>query len=338
MSKYFSLLFGNEPTKERLGKAIKCGTMPHAFLISGHEGSGKRTLVKEICAALNCESDDKDSIPCHKCNNCRRIAESNFTDIKYLKKPDDKATIGVGEVRLFREDMFLSSTESEYKLYVILDAEKMTVNAQNALLKVLEEPPSGVVIFLLTSSTDGILTTIKSRTQHIAMQKFESRDIEAYLRRGGLVPSMLQSEELTAVLMCADGRIGKAKELIENGGKDATKMRSIVEPVVYSLKEGIPYSKLYPAIHSLPTKKDELAEALEMLTVAIRDLILVKFSEKAPLLFFASRDTALEEAEKISSQRLLAVYDVINDARDSLLSNANAQATLANLGARIKLI
>ncbi len=338
MSKYFSLLFGNEPTKERLGKAIKNGTIPHAFLISGHEGSGKRTLVKEMCAALNCESDDKDAIPCHKCNNCRRIAESNFTDIKYLKKPDDKATIGVSEVRLFREDMFLSSTESEYKIYVILDAEKMTVNAQNALLKVLEEPPKGVVIFLLTASSDGILTTIKSRAQHIAMQKFEPCDIEKYLKGKGLVPAMLPQDELSGILMCSDGRIGRAKALIESGGKDATKLREVVEPIVSSLKDGIPYSKLYPTIHSLPTKKDELQEALELLTVAIRDLILIKFSENAPLLFFTSREVALEEADRISAQRLLAIYDVINDATDSLTSNANAQATLANLGARIKLI
>lgn len=338
MSKYFSFLFGNEPTKERLGKSIKNGTLPHAFLISGGNGSGKRTLVREISAALNCESDDKDAIPCHRCNNCKRIEKSNFTDIKFLKKPDDKATIGVGEVRLFREDMFLSSTESEYKIYVILDAEKMTVNAQNALLKVLEEPPERVVIFLLAESTDGILTTIKSRAQHIAMEKFESGAIEKYLRRENLIPSMLQGKDMTDIIMCADGRIGKARWLIESGGKDATKMRSLVEPIVSALRQGVPYSVLYPAIHSLPTKKDELTEALELLTVAIRDLILVKFDGDAPLLFFSSRNAAKEEADSISSKRLLSVYDIIQGARQSLSSNANAQATLSNLGARIKLI
>ena len=338
MSKYFSFLFGNEPTKERLGKAIKNNTLPHAFLISGGSGSGKKTLVKEISAALNCLSADKEAIPCHRCNNCRRIEESNFTDIKFLKKPVDKATVGVGEVRLFREDMFLSSTESEHKVYVIPDAEKMTVNAQNALLKVLEEPPEGVVIFLLAESADGILTTIKSRAQHIAMEKFEPDAIEEYLRREGLIPSLISSEELISLIMCADGRIGRACELIAGGGKDTTKIRSVVEPIVSALRQGVPYSVLYPAIHSLPTKKDELTEALEMLTVAIRDLILIKFDEGASMLFFSSRETAKEEADRISSQRLLSVYDIILEARQGLSSNANVQATLSNLGARIKLI
>lgn len=338
MSKYFSLLFGNEPIKERLGKAINNGTIPHAFLISGADGSGKRTLVKEISSALNCESEDKGCIPCHRCTSCRRIENDNFTDIKYLKKADDKATIGVGEVRLFREDMFLSSTESDYKIYVIQDAEKMTVNAQNALLKVLEEPPKGVVIFLLASSPDGILTTIKSRTQHVAMEKFEPHVIEDYLREKGLIPTLVGKDELAGVLMCADGRIGKARELISGGGKDAAKLRATIEPIVSALRQGTPYSQLYPAIHSLPTKRDELSEALEMLTVAIRDLILIKFDTGAPLLFFTSHSAAEEEAEKINSQRLLAIYDVIGEARENLLSNANPSATLANLGARIKLI
>ena len=154
MGGFFSGLFGNEPLKTRLGGAIRRGTAAHAFLISGPEGSGKMTLAKEMAAAFNCEKrgDGISPLPCHSCNTCRRIFEDGFTDVKTLSKPKDKATIGVGEIRYFREDMFLSATESDYKIYVIDDAERMTPNAQNALLKVLEEPPNNVVIILLTAS------------------------------------------------------------------------------------------------------------------------------------------------------------------------------------------
>jgi DNA polymerase-3 subunit gamma/tau len=90
-------------------------------LIVGPSGSGKSTLAREIAMAINCEKRNEGAypMPCGFCNTCRRIREGNFTDIKYLEKPKDRATIGVEAVKDFREDMFLSATESERKIYII---------------------------------------------------------------------------------------------------------------------------------------------------------------------------------------------------------------------------
>lgn len=332
MESFFSGLFGNEPIKRRVGAAIRGGTLPHAFLISGPDGSGKMTLAKEICAALNCErrSDIGAPLPCHECNTCRRIFSDGFIDVKTLRKTKDKATIGVGEVRYFREDMFLSATESDYKIYIIDDAEKMTPNAQNALLKVLEEPPSNVVIFLLSASDDAILTTIKSRTQYLAMERFD----EAALARYFGTQAIGQSE----LLMCADGCIGRARELISDGAEDVKEMRRVTEKILSAIKPSTPYSELYLAIKALPTKKDELTLALENLTVALRDLILLKFDKGAPLLFFTSRERGEELAAAIPSKRLIAIYDLIRASLDDLSKNVNVNAMTTSLGAKIKLI
>ena len=136
MRRYFPALLGNEKTKSRIGAAIDGGTLPHALLIGGAFGSGKTTLAIEIAAALNCEKkgDGASSLPCGECGCCKRIRELNFPDLKVLSKPKDRATLGVDAIKDFREDMFLSSTESDYKIYVIDDAETMTTEAQNALL------------------------------------------------------------------------------------------------------------------------------------------------------------------------------------------------------------
>ena len=331
MGDIFSALHGNDATKKRIGAAIVGGTLPHAFLISGPQGSGKLTLAKEISAALNCEKKGTHTpLPCHECNACRRIAEESFTDVKILRKPKDKATIGVGEVRYFREDMFLSATESDKRIYIISDADKLTPNAQNALLKVIEEPPLGVYVFLLSASDDAILTTIKSRTQHIAMERFNEEELGKYLGRTG--------ERDRELLMSADGCIGRAKDLFSDGGEDTKAARRASEIILAALKPSVPYSELYTAIKELPTKKDELMTSLEMLTVALRDLMLLKHDKGAPLLFFTSRDKASELASVLNAKRLNAIYDVIRSTIDDLMKNVNVTAAVTSLGARIKLI
>lgn len=332
MERYFSGLFGNEQTKRRLGDAIKRGSTPHAFLISGPEGSGKMTLAKEMAAAFNCESgaNGLSPLPCHACNTCRRIFEGGFTDVKTLSKPKDKATVGVGEIRDFREDMFLSATESDYKIYIINDAEKMTVNAQNALLKVLEEPPNNVVIILLTESLDAILTTIKSRAQHIAMQRFSVDELEGYFGQG--------ADGKRELLMASDGCIGEAKKMLGENADEVRKTRNTILRAINAMKPRAPYSELYTAIKDFPTKKDELCNTLECLMTALRDLIVSKFDKNAPSLFFTSREACEEMARDIPTKRITQIYDVVKDSLDDLSKNANINAMITCLGARIKLI
>lgn len=338
LSKYFSRLFGNEGVKSRLGTAIKDSTLPHAFLISGPDGSGKTTLAKEIAAALNCEKRGGELLPCHVCNTCRRIYDDAFVDVKTLKRQKDKMTIGVEEVRLFREDMFLSATESDYKIYIIDEAQRLTPQAQNALLKVIEEPPENVIIFLLTSSDDAILTTIKSRTQHVSMQRFDVDMLAEYFTRAGGAEHIIDKNALGELLMCADGRIGRAKELLGGGADAVFAMREQTEAFISALKPSTPYSVLYTTIKSLPTKRDELTDSLESITVALRDLILLKFNKDAPLLFYPVREVALALAGGITSKRLIKIYDIITDSLDDLSKNVSTSALLTNLGARIKLI
>lgn len=331
MVEYFSGLFGNEGIKRRLGGAIRGNVLSHAHLISGPDGSGKMTLALEISAALNCENrHNNKNLPCHTCNSCRRIFEGSFTDVKILSKPTDKATIGVSEIRYFREDMFLSASESEAKIYIIDDAEKMTPNAQNALLKVLEEPPSAVYVFLLTSSDDAILTTIKSRTQYTAMERFEVSELMKYFSNN---PST--NEEL---LMSADGCIGKAKLLLQDGASEARAARDTTNKILLAIKPGTSYSTLFTAIKSLPTKKDELRSHLELITEALRDLLLLKNDRNAPLVFFTSREDGIKLSSAMPSTRINAIYEIMREAMLDLSKNVNVNSLITILGARIKLI
>ena len=338
MRRYFTRLHGNDTVKKRLGAAILSESLNHALLIAGPDGSGKNTLATEIAAALNCEKkgDQVSPLPCGTCNTCRRIYEGNYTDIKRLRRDSSKATIGVEELRLFREDMFLSATESDYKIYIIEEADKMTPNAQNALLKVLEEPPNAVMIMLMCEESDKILTTIKSRAQLVTMQRFSPSEIADYVTDRG-ISSSLDKKRLTEDIMSADGRIGRAIEILASS-EEVEADRRLVENILLSLRTGAPYSELYTAVMALPQKRAELTEALENLTLALSDLVKCKFSKNATLTFFASREAANAIAEKISHKKLITVYDAVRDAIEDNSKNANISALLSCLGAKIKLI
>ena len=338
MRRFFTRLWGNETVKSRLGSAILSERQNHALLICGPDGSGKNTLALEIAAALNCENRGNSlfPLPCGTCNSCRRIYDENYADIKRLRRDPSKATIGVEELRLFREDMFLSATESEHKIYIIEEADKMTPNAQNALLKVLEEPPRSVMILLLAEEFDKILTTIKSRSQLITMERFTAPEIIRYLIKNGIA-SAGDEERLGEDLMSADGRIGRAIEIISSpDGVEAD--RALIKNILMALRTNAPYSELYAAINALPQKRAELAEIFEELSLAISDLVKIKLSRSAPLTFFESRESAEKISDSLSPKKLASVYDAVREAAEDNAKNANISALISCLGAKIKLI
>ena len=344
MRRYFPELLGNEKTKERIGAAIENGTLPHALLIGGASGSGKSTLAVQIAAALNCENKENSSfsLPCGRCNCCKRISELNFPDFKILSKPRDRATLGVEAIKDFREDMFLSSTESDYKIYVIDDAETMTTEAQNALLKVLEEPPLGVLIMILTTEGDKILTTIKSRAQFIPMARFTDEELKKHLCEISQDARELlreSPERFNSVISVADGRLGEAMRL---SGKrlsaECAEERGAILNIVRGFCSKRDYKELLDAISYLPTKRAELIPALERVISALRDLIAIKQSENVRLVFFTSREEAREVCGAATVKRLLDIYDCVCRAHLMCVRNANVSNLLASLAAKIRLI
>ena len=343
MREYFSRLLGNDETKARIGRAIEAGTVPHAFLIGGPSGSGKSTLALEIAASMNCLDVDNSAgtLPCGKCINCKRIYEGNYPDVKILEKKKDKATLGVDLVKDFREDMFLSSTESEHKIYIIDDAECMTPEAQNALLKVLEEPPKSVMIILLAKECDRILTTIKSRAQYIAMTRFGDEDLAEQILSENVDARLIKASDpsrFMGLIMSADGRLGLAKKLINKRlSTDAEEERDEIMTLIRAAGQKASYSEIYSALSNFPAKRPELMLVFERLMSAIRDLIVIKYDEGAKTVFFPSAKDAISLCGDIPQKRLIALYDAINNAHELCSRNANLSNLMASLCSKIRL-
>ena len=340
-TKRFQRLLGNRETALRLSDAILSGTLPHALLLVGPRGSGKHTLAHEIAAAANCErKGGTEPLPCGSCSSCKRIYDRNFPDVSYLERDHGKATRGVDELREFREDMFLSSTESEFKFYIIEEGDLLTPAAQNALLKVLEEPPKNVHILLLVSEADKLLSTIKSRTQYVQLELFDYDELLRHVTSLSSTADELSEtspDRLKTILLASLGVIGNALSMLDPAKIEALdSKRELIDGFIGAIHKKTPFSRLYTEITALPQKRDELKSVLEGIRNALRDLISTHLSDDISPIYYLTRAKAEEVASSLNLKRLIRVYDIIGSAIEDLDRNAVTSSLLTDVAVKLK--
>ncbi len=158
-------LAGNEKLKDWVRKAAAAHTLPHAVLITGEEGSGKRALATYLAAAYVCGDRQP---ACLSCRHCNKVMQGLHPDVVTLD-PAGKL-IPVEEIRRIRSDAYVRPNEAERKVYILIDAQRMNLSGTNALLKVLEEPPGGVAFILTSSAPDLLPHTLRSRCERLALE------------------------------------------------------------------------------------------------------------------------------------------------------------------------
>lgn len=202
----FHDIIGHDDIIRHLKNAIETGKVSHSYIFTGEPGSGKKLLAGTFAAALQCESGESE--PCMTCDSCKKVIGKNHPDIITVthEKP---GSISIDEVRdQVVRDVDIKPYCSPYKIYIIPDAEMMTVQAQNAILKTIEEPPEYAVIMLLTSNIDSLLPTIRSRCVRLDLKVVDDSLVKEYLMEHLQVPDY--QAEIDASY--AQGSIGKAKE------------------------------------------------------------------------------------------------------------------------------
>lgn len=206
----FESLLGNERLRENLHSSISRGRISHFYLISGPEGSGKRTLARLLAAAILCQGNDK---PCGRCQACRKVTEGLHPDFITVDDPEKK-TVSVQLIRDARADIYIQPNEAEHKIYLFPRAQDMGLPGQNALLKVLEEPPAYGVFILLTDNPEKLLPTVRSRCTELALRALPEILLRNALRRQ--YPDA-DDQTITAAISRSGGYLGQAKKLLEEG-------------------------------------------------------------------------------------------------------------------------
>lgn len=204
----FESLLGNDRVKENLRLALRRGQTSHFYLISGAAGAGKRTLARLLAAGILCQQENA---PCLACATCRKVMANTHPDVITVDDPEKK-TVSVELIRQARADLFIQPNEGSHKIYIIPRGQDMLLPAQNALLKVLEEPPAYGVFLLLTDHAERLLPTVRSRAVELALTA---------LPQGLLRQTLAQrfpgkdSEQLQSAVDRSGGFLGQALALLE---------------------------------------------------------------------------------------------------------------------------
>ena len=293
---FFSEIYGNHKQKAYFSSLIREEKYAHAYILEAPRGTGKKTFARALAATLAAHFEKGNEEETAK--KCRRILEGTSPDVMMLTREEGKKTIGVENVRDFCGTVFLTPSELNFKMYIFDEADCITPQAQNALLKIIEEPPAGVYMLLLCENSLSLLSTVRSRAQKISLERFDPSALRAYAEKNGLFDPA-DEEKISFAVRMAGGSIGKLKSLLDENAASFS-VYSMAKKIIEgqaAKNRSVSYFDFLKRITDFVTTRETLDALTENLLLAYGDLARIKNAEESASLFF-ERD----EAEDLSLQ------------------------------------
>ena len=325
----FADIVGQEHLKEHLENAIKMDKVSHAYIINGEKNAGKEFIAKTFAMALQCENR-QGTEPCGECHSCRQALSGNHPDIIFIthEKP---GTIGVDDIRRqVNNDVAIKPYKGPKKIYIMNEGEKMTAQAQNALLKTLEEPPEYAVLLILTGNVDSLLQTILSRCVVLNMKPAKDAQIKKYLMETMEIPDY----KADICVAFARGNVGKAKLLASSEEFDKVKEEAIT--LLKYIKE-MELNEIVAAIKKITEYKFDVNDYMDILSIWYRDVLLFKATHDANLLIFKEEIQHIRKvADKSAYEGIEKIIDALGKSKQRLNANVNFDLTMERLLLTIK--
>lgn len=325
----FKDIIGQEQIKDHLTHTIEQGKISHAYVINGERFSGKEFIANVFAMALQCEHPDGVE-PCQQCHSCKQALSGNQPDIIRVthEKPN---TIGVDDIRTqINTDIAIKPYSSPRKIYIIQEGEKMTAQAQNALLKTLEEPPAYAVILILTTNVDALLPTILSRCVVLNMKPVRDDLVKKYLMEELKIPDY----KANVCVAFARGNLGKARQLASSEEFDHIK-----EEAVSMLKyvQDMEINEMLAAIKKIQEYKFDVEDYLDILAIWYRDVLLFKATNDANHLIFKEEIQYIKKcADRCAYEGIEDILKALDKAKSRLKANVNFELTMELLLMAIK--
>ena len=287
--------YGNDKAKATLATECSGGRLPHAVLLEGESGCGKKTFARLIAAAALCTGDEP---PCGLCRHCAKVLAGSHPDVTLLDGAVSAKNLNVDAVRAVRAEAYIRPNEAMRRVFILADAQNMTPQAQNALLKVLEEPPGGVMFILTCESRSLLLETILSRTVLLRLENPPEEICAQALRT--LVPG----REETAYALAAQvygGNIGRAAQSFED--EAFLRVVQTADDAAHAIARGTEYD-LLRALSPLEGDRDALAACLRRLRALFSAAMRRRYTGAAE-----TQDFLVQAVPALHNARILAIID-----------------------------
>lgn len=324
----FKDIIGHKQIIEHLENAIQMDKVSHAYIFNGPDKSGKKMLAEAFAMTLQCENQENK--PCMECHSCKQAMDHNQPDIIYVshEKPN---TIGVDDIRTqVNNDIVIKPYSSKYKIYMIDEAEKMNIQAQNALLKTIEEPPAYAVLLLLTTNADSFLPTILSRCITLNLKAVKSDIIKEYLMNCYQIPDY-QADVCAAF---AQGNVGKAIQLASSD--DFNELKASALQLLKRLDD-IELYEMTAAVKQISDYKLQINDYFDLMMIWFRDILYMKATNDVNGLIFKDEVYDIKkQAAKSSYNGIEAILEALSKAKVRLNANVNFDLVIELLLLTIK--
>lgn len=325
----FADIVGQEQLREHLENAVRENKVSHAYIINGERNAGKEFIAKTFAMALQCENR-RDVEPCGECHSCIQALSGSHPDIIFIthEKP---GTIGVDDIRKqINGDVAIKPYSGPQKIYIVSEGEKMTVQAQNALLKTLEEPPEYAVILILTDNVNTLLPTILSRCVVLNMKPVRDAQIKEYLMENMEIPDY----KADICVAFARGNVGKARLLANSEEFDKVKEEAIT--LLKYINE-MELHEIVAAIKKINEYKFDVNDYMDILSIWYRDVLLFKATHDVNHLIFREEIQHIRKvADKSTYEGIERIIDALEKSKQRLSANVNFELTMELLLLTIK--
>ena len=324
----FEEILGNEMVKDHFKKAIANHKISHAYILTGEAGMGRKSIANAFAMTLLCEKGGSE--PCMSCHSCKQVMSGNHPDLIYVthEKP---GSIGVDDVReQINDTIMIRPYSSYYKIYIVDEAEKMTVQAQNALLKTIQEPPSHALNLLITTNQEAFLPTILSRCVQMKLKPLKDFTIKSYLTQN----LHIAEKDADICAAFARGNLGKAIHLASSD-----EFKELFQKVMVLVKNvgTMDISMLLDCIREMKEQNFDIGEVLDLMQLWYRDVLMFKVTKDMNLLIFKDEYKMINETgEKVDYAGLEAILAAIDTARTRLNANVNMELAMELLLLTIK--
>ena len=324
----FKDVVGHKDILKYISSAVENNRVSHAYILNGERGSGKKMLANLFAMTLLCETGDNE--PCGKCHSCKQAESGNHPDIIRVthEKPN---SISVDDIRTqVNNTVDIKPYQGPYKVYIIPQADMMTPQSQNAILKTIEEPPSYAVFLLLTENAETLLPTINSRCVMLKLRNIKDTLIKKYLMENLEIPDY-KADMCTAF---AQGNMGRAIMLA-----NSDHFNEIREEAVQLLKHisEMELNEIVAAVKNISVYKLEITDYLDIIMIWYRDVLLYKATKEIDKVVFKDQLQSIkEQARKSSYEGIELILESLEKAKARLKANVNFDLVMELLFLTIK--